>query len=576
MTVQSADAVIGRICGFFAGRGLEAWLVGGAVRDRLLGRVGVGGDVDLAVVGDVWEVGQGLAGELGGTLVPLSPQRGIMRVVVGGRGDGDVGGDGGGNAGAYAGIGAGTGLGGGAGAYAGIGAGTGLGGGAGAGAGIGAGVSAGMGAGAGGGLVVDFTCFSGDIGGDLGRRDFTVNAMAAPLGAWVGGGDFAAAVVDPFGGRGDLGRRTLRAVSAGIFEEDPGRLLRAVRLSGELGLRIEPATARLVRDGAHLLPLAHPVRVRDEFLRAMAPLGARGRVEAMDRLGLLEYVVPELTAGKGVGQPGMHYWDVWGHSLQAVEAAEGVTGGHRHSPVYSCVPWTADSAARFGATVMHGHSRRTMLKLAALFHDIAKPQTKTVEADGRVRFLGHAELGAEVTQGRLLALGFSGRSAGRIARMVRHHLRPFNMAPPGKWPGRRAIFRYFRELGDEGAVDTLYLSLADYLATKGPELAHPEWLDYARMVGHTLYVGSDTGPAGAAKPRLVNGREVMSRFGLAPGPRVGELLAAIEEARAAGEIETQEQALELAAGMLGDGGQGRGLPDGGDDGRDDGPRVGSG
>ena len=451
-----------------------------------------------------------------------------------------------------------------------------MGAGVGAGAGIGAGGSAGMGAGAGGGLVVDFTCFSGDIGGDLGRRDFTVNAMAVPLGAWVGDGDFGAAVVDPFGGRGDLGRRTLRAVSAGIFEEDPGRLLRAVRLSGELGLRIEPATARLVRDGAHLLPLAHPVRVRDEFLRAMAPLGARGRVEAMDRLGLLEYVIPELTAGKGVGQPGMHYWDVWGHSLQAVEAAEGVTGGHRHSPVYSCVPWTADSAARFGATVMHGHSRRTMLKLAALFHDIAKPQTKTVEADGRVRFLGHAELGAEVTQRRLLGLGFSGRSAGRIARMVRHHLRPFNMAPPGKWPGRRAIYRYFRELGEEGAVDTLYLSLADYLATKGPELAHPEWLDYARMVGHTLYVGSDTGPAGAARPRLVNGREVMSRFGLAPGPRVGELLAAIEEARAAGEIETQEQALELAAGMLGDGGKGRGLPDGGDDGRDDGPRVGSG
>ena len=130
MTVQSADAVIGRICGFFAGRGLEAWLVGGAVRDRLLGRVGAGGDLDLAVVGDVWEVGRGLAGELGGTLVPLSPQRGIMRVVVGGRGDGDVGGDGG--------------LDGGGNAGAGAGAGAGLGGGAGAGVGIGAGGSAGL------------------------------------------------------------------------------------------------------------------------------------------------------------------------------------------------------------------------------------------------------------------------------------------------------------------------------------------------------------------------------------------------------------------------------------------------
>lgn len=519
---EMGDGVIGRLGAFWAGRGVEAWLVGGAVRDRLLGRSGAGSDVDLAVAGgEVWEVGEALAGELGGTLVPLSPQRGIMRVAVGGDDAGDGGGDDGGA-----------------------------------------------------GLVVDFTVFTGDIAGDLGRRDFTVNAMAAPLAGWDGG-DWAAGVVDPYGGRADLARRTLRAVSGGIFEEDPGRLLRAVRLSGELGLRIEGDTARLVRDKAHLLPLTHPVRVRDEFLRAVAPTGARARLEAMDRLGLLGYVAPELMAMKGVEQPGRHYWDVWGHSLHAVEAAEGVTGGHQNSPVYSCVPWTPESEARFGERVMHGHTRRTMLKVAALFHDVAKPQTKTVEADGRTRFFGHAELGAEVTQRRLADLGFSSRSAGRIARMVRHHLRPFNMAPQGKWPGNRAIYRYFRELGEEGAMDTLYLSLADFLATKGPELAHPEWLNHARMVSHTLYVGS-VGPAAAALPRLVNGREVMSRLGLAPGPRVGELLAAIEEARAAGEIETQEQGLELAAGMLKDGRIDLVGSEVGGDYRDDGPRAGCG
>ncbi len=507
------DFLIERLVSFFAAQGLDAWLVGGAVRDRLLGR-GLGGDVDLAVAaGDVVSVGRALAGELGGALVPLSPERGIMRVVVD-LGDDDDGG-------------------------------------------VGRAVDGDA------GRVVDFTVFSGDIESDLGRRDFTVNAMAAPLGEWVGG-DFVGVVIDPYGGRGDLARRVLRAVAPGVFEDDPGRLLRAVRLAGELGLRIEPGTVRLVAANAHLLPRTHPVRVRDEFLRVLAPRGARGRVEALDRLGLLEQIIPELMATKGVEQPRMHYWDVWGHSLHAVEAAEGVTGGHQNSPVYSCVPWTAESEGRFGERVMHGHTRRTALKLAALLHDVAKPQTKTLEADGRTRFFGHPEVGADVVRLRLGSLGFGARGSGMVSGMVRHHLRPFNMSGQGEWPTRRAIYRYFRELGD-GAVDTLYLSLADFLATKGPELAHQEWLNHARMISHTLYVGSQE-PVSVATPRLVSGHDLMSHLGLPPGPRVGSLLAVIEEARAAGEIETQEQALELAAVTLKGRGTRWGEVAGGDDG----------
>ena len=490
----TTHVTIDRLCAFFAARGLEAWLVGGAVRDRLLGRAGAeAGDVDLAVAAgdgaDAAAIGRALAGELGGTLVPLSPERGIMRVVISGGGDDDD---------------------------------------------------------AGADRVIDFTAFAGDIDGDLARRDFTVNAMGVPLAAWRGA-DFGAAVLDPCGGRADLARKTLRAVSPGVFAEDPGRLLRAVRLAGELGLRIEPETARLLRDNAHRQPEVHPVRARDELLRLLAPDGARARLESLHRLGLLAQLIPELMATRGVAQPRRHYWDVWGHSLHAVEAAEGVTRGHQHSPVYSCVPWTPESAARFGETVMHGHTRRTALKLAALFHDIAKPQTKTLEADGRTRFFGHAEQGAAVAQSRLRRLGLSARGSHLVAQMVRHHMRPFQMGPPGKWPGNRAIYRYFRELGG-AAVDTLYLSLADFLATKGPELAHPEWLNYARMVSHILYVGSRE-PVSSSTPRLVNGHELMSHLGLPPGPRLGGLLAAIEEARAAGEIETQEQGLALAAAL---------------------------
>ena len=360
-------------------------------------------------------------------------------------------------------------------------------------------------------------------------------------------------VIDPHGGRGDLMRKTLRALHPGVFKDDPGRLLRAVRLAGELGLRMEPDTVRLLLSNSHLLPQVAPDRVREEFLRLLALNGAMGRIQTLDYLGMLQYIVPELMEAKGVDQPRAHYWDVWGHSLHTVEAAEGVTGGHQNSPVFSCVPWTPESEAYFAEVVSDGHTRRTILKLAALFHDIAKPRTKTLEPDGRTRFFGHSEKGAVMAEERLRSLRLSSRGVSMVSRMVEHHLRPAGMSPAsdgdrGEWPTNRAIYRYFRDVGDV-ALDTLYLCLADYLGAKGPELAHPEWLNHARMISHVLDTGSQE-PVCAATPRLVNGHDLMSRFGLPSGPHIGTLLATIEEARAAGEIETQEQALELAAVIL--------------------------
>ena len=488
---MTAATLIDRLSAFFATRGVEAYLVGGAVRDRLLGRLSEG-DLDLAVAGDAVALGRELADATGGSLAPLSMPRGMMRVVLppperadGGAGEHE--------------------------------------------------------------RLIDLSGFSGEVESDLGRRDFSINAMAVRLEDWQGS-DWGSLVIDPLGGRADLMRKAIRAIHPGVFHDDPGRLLRAVRLSGELGLRIEPGTVRMLGAGSHLLPRVHPERIRDEFLRLLAPFGARGRLETLDLLGLLEHIVPELMATKGVDQPKMHYWDVWGHTLHAVEFAEGVTGGHQNSPVFSCVPWTPDSEAHFAQRVSDGHTRRTILKLAALFHDIAKPQTKSLEADGRTRFFGHSEQGAVVAEIRLTHLRLSNRGVDMVSRMVEHHLRPTNMSEGSQWPTDRAIYRYFRDTG-EVAIDTLYLCLADYLAAKGPELAHPQWLEHARMIAHVLHVGTHE-PIAATTPRLVTGHDLMSHFQMEPGPRVGLLLEVIEEAQAAGEIETQEQALELAAATL--------------------------
>ncbi len=135
-----------------------------------------------------------------------------------------------------------------------------------------------------------------------------------------------------------------------------------------------------------------------------------------------------------------------------------------------------------------------------------------------------------------------------VYKMVEHHLRPYNMMQGVEMPTNRAIYRFFRDLNDV-AVDTLYLSQADVLAAKGPELNPDDWADHARMIAHIVQVGFQPALPEAAL-RLINGKELIEHFKLAPGPIVGLLLDGINEAQATGDISTTEQAWDLAGQIM--------------------------
>ena len=466
---------------YFSGQNVPIYLVGGYLRDSLLS-LSPQRDIDIALSADSQSVGRDLALTLGGSFVPLSPDRGVARVVVEDSGAGP--------------------------------------------------------------WKIDLVTLPGSIEEDLARRDFTIDALALPLSAWTSPVP-EELVIDPFNGRKDLLSKLVRSVSPHVFKDDPGRLLRSVRLAAALRFRLEPQTARQVAaDASHISRVA-PERVRDEFLALLALDGAKGSLEVLDRLDLLCRVVPELVEAKGVEQPRLHYWDVWGHLMHSVESAELITKGHQHSPVYTLVYWTAETDAHFSQEATDGYSRRTLLKLAALFHDIAKPRTKQVDQTGRTRFPEHSEIGAVVTAQRLAKLRIGSRGVAMVSKMVEHHLRPGHMMQGVELPTQRAIYRYFRDLKDV-AIDTLYLCQADYLAAKGPEIDPEAWASHARMITHVLQVGSQPAVSGQIH-RLINGNELMQHFNLDPGPGIGLMLERVEEARAAGEIATREEALALAA-----------------------------
>jgi poly(A) polymerase len=215
--------------------------------------------------------------------------------------------------------------------------------------------------------------------------------------------------------------------------------------------------------------------------------------------------------------------------------------------VLAAIPWNDELAIHF-AQKISGSSRRVLMKLAALLHDIAKPKTKMQDETGRTRFFGHPGEGADMTAAVLKRLRFSGKEIKLVEAMVRYHLRPPQMSQTGMTPSPRAIYHFYRDAADAG-IETLYLSLADHLAARGPQLDIVNWREHASLVTYVIEQRRKQEEL-VVSPRLVNGHELMEAFNLKPGPRIGRLLEALCEAQVAGEVSTKKEALAWTANLL--------------------------
>jgi len=262
--------------------------------------------------------------------------------------------------------------------------------------------------------------------------------------------------------------------------------------------------------------------------------------------------MPELASTRGVSQPKEHFWDVFEHSLETVGAVE-LLLRQRDVPadagVTERVPWGPQIEAHFAREVAGGRTRAALLKLAGLLHDLGKPETKTVESDGRMRFLGHPREGAGMAAALMRRLRFSNREIEMVRVMTEHHMRPGFLARD-EVPTRRAVYRYFRDTGDVG-IDTLFLGLADHLAARGPTLDAGEWRRHTRTTQHLLSEWFEE-RATVAPPKIVDGHMLIDSLGLPPGPMIGQLLESVREAQAAGEIESADEALDLARKLMED------------------------
>lgn len=371
---------------------------------------------------------------------------------------------------------------------------------------------------------------------DLAARDFTVNALAAPVRALVSAG--SAPIEDPTGGAADLEARRVRLCAPTALADDPVRVLRAARLGVEPGWTLDPAIADAARAAAPGLARVSAERVRDELI-ALASGSATGRgLRLLDAFGALGVVLPESRPMRETEQPAPHRFDVLEHSLRAVEAMDAVV-----ARLDRLDPWGPDLAAHLDDALGDGLARGGALKLAALLHDVAKPETRT-EADGRVRFIGHDVIGAERTRAIGARLRLSRRAITVLSHLVAQHLRPMHLAQAGMIT-RRARYRFFRDLGED-APDLLLLALSDASGVRG-EAPFDVWAGPGGEVVRSLMAGAPRDDAPPAPP-LLDGSGVMAALGLGPGPEVGRHLAALREAQALGLIRTREEAIALLRG----------------------------
>ena len=448
--------------------GGPAWLVGGTVRDALLGRPAAA-DVDLALPGGSLAAARRLADRLGGAFVPLGEPHGMARVVIEGPPS----------------------------------------------------------------AVVDLADFRGpSLEADLRGRDFTIDALALAVADLQRG---SAPVVDPTGGLEDLAARRLRACGPSAFTDDPVRVLRALRLRHELDFTLEPETERLAREAAPAVAAVSAERVRDELTRIWRLHRSAPAVREADAWSVIGTLLPESGPMRATTQSAPHRFHVWEHSLRALEALDtllddpGLLAPHDRRVV-----------AHLGEPLGGGLTRREVLKVAVLLHDVGKPGTRSVDPDGRVRFTGHDRLGAERAVTIAERLRWPGRAVRVLERLVRQHLRPMHLAMAPEVT-RRARYRFFRDLGQE-VPELVCLTIADAAGTDGRSPARV-YRRETRDLLESLLGGEVEAAREAAEPPLLRGEDVMAAFGLPSGPEVGRLLARAREAQAVGRVRTREEAL---------------------------------
>jgi tRNA nucleotidyltransferase/poly(A) polymerase len=372
---------------------------------------------------------------------------------------------------------------------------------------------------------------------DLLHRDFTINSMALGLGDVFSSQDLDTLIIDPYSGRIDLKDKIIKITGPGSFKEDPLRILRAFSFSCALGFSLDKKTLGMAKKEKNRISAVSAERIREELFKILDSPMAYASLASLDKLKILEIIFPEIKPMRGIGQGPYHHLDVWQHTLETLSQFELIIKGAKRNPQIN----------DYLQEVVAGlHKRFSLLKLACILHDIGKPKALRREKK-KIIFHGHERIGLGLTRNIWRRLKLSNDEGRILEKIVLWHLRPGYLAD-NPHPTARAIFRYFRDTGNE-ALSVLLLSLADQRATKGPLTTALSRLRHEKTVKsliRKLLKQKDE----KKLVRFLNGNDLMGKFKLPASPLIGKLLMELEEAQGIGKIKNKKEAWQLAVGLI--------------------------
>jgi len=373
---------------------------------------------------------------------------------------------------------------------------------------------------------------------NLGERDFTINAMAVKLDDVVQREGFEGnLLIDPFHGREDAERGIIRMVREGNFLLDPLRVCRAFRFGAEFGFTIEGETLGAITRHAPLIRSVSPERIREEWVKMMGCPRTAPCVKRMKETGLLGEILPEIRPMEGLDQGPRHAFSLWEHSWETLRILEEML----HDPGACLPPDCAELAHSF--TQRHA-DQIPYLRMAAILHDIGKPEVTGTGKRGQTTFYGHPKKGAEILRKRMDALRFSRAEIRLTTRLVEDHMRPLllSLAPNAS---ARAKVRLFIRLADTWQA-VLLLSLADVFAAVRDTR---ERNAFAGFVCSLLLFKKGIAQREKKSP-LITGDDLRKEILFPPGPLMGKALAAINQSYLCGAITTRKEALAMARTFL--------------------------
>lgn len=379
----------------------------------------------------------------------------------------------------------------------------------------------------------DFTpVVKSNLEADFARRDFTINALAINL-------KDPNVLIDKLSGLNDLQQKKIKAIKLNNLLDDPLRFIRAFRFATLLQGEIEKGTLLFIKENLNSFnDSISSERISHELWKILDNDYSFKYMKQMSDIGLLEKIMPELTPMRKVTPNDFHHLWLYDHSIELIKTFE--------DNFLRLPSWVKEELNKpFG--LLDSPKKKAITKLGCVLHDVGKPKTweiKNIDGKEKHTFYGHDKLGAEITLQIAERLKFSSSIQSTLSKLIRYHLRPFQLSQGNAPISERALYKFFRDVESDTPL-LLALAMADLYTTVGPKITKEDLEEGEKLILFLFnaYKKHKTKEeVKLKKPKLLDGNEIMELTGLGPAPKLGEIIKELDEAIAVGEINSKEEA----------------------------------